>query len=178
MAARCEARRRRAHASTACHESADGSMEGQTMAEEHDTWLAKLGVNVERFFAEARDKVAGAKGTLDDAKKVANADYGSDTPTESQVDPGPAEESFKDFTEQVKATSEKLKQVKGVLDKVKGESDFAKAVGQTSDALDQVSDGLDKVGDGADKVLKVAAAVRKLEECRQVLRRVQAVDFT
>jgi hypothetical protein len=34
------------------------------------------------------------------------------------------------------------------------------------------------VGEGGEKVLKVAAAARKLEECRQVLVRVQAVDFT
>jgi len=148
------------------------------MAEQHDSWLAGLGIDVQRFFSEAAEKIKGVKETVDGAKKVATADYGSETPTESVVDPGAAEESLKDFAEDVKTTSKKLKQAKGVLEKVKGESDLAKAVGQTSEALDQVSEGLDKVGEGAEKVLKVAAAVRKLEECRRVLVRVQAVDFT
>ena len=34
------------------------------------------------------------------------------------------------------------------------------------------------MGDGAGEVLAVAAAARKLQECRDVLRRVEAVDFT
>src|SRR4051812_44766925 len=109
------------------------------MAEEHDSWLSQFGVNVQGFLK----KFEGAKSTVDDAKKVADADYGSDTPTESHVDPGAAEESLKDFTEDVKSTSKKLKQAKAVMDKVKGEAGVAKAIGQTSEALEQVSEGLD-----------------------------------
>ncbi|MCE9659861.1 MAG: hypothetical protein K8R60_14970 [Burkholderiales bacterium] len=115
---------------------------------------------------------------VEDAKKVANADYGNDTPTESAVDPGAAEESFKAFADDVEAATKRLKQAQGVLAKVQGQWETAKAIGQTAEALGKVAEGLEKVGDGAGKVLKVAAAVRKLEECRQVLIRVQAVDFT
>ena len=115
---------------------------------------------------------------FDDAKKVADADYGSDTPTASAVDPGAAEQSLKDFADDVQAATKRLKQAQGVLAKVKGESATAKALGQTAEALGQVAEGLEKVGDGAGKVLAVAAAARKLEECRQVLIRVDAVDFT
>lgn len=113
-----------------------------------------------------------------DARKVANADFGSDTRTDSAVDPGAAEQSLKDFADDVKSTTAKLKKAQQLLSKVKGESDTAKAIGSTADALGKVADGLDKVGKGAGKVLEVAAAARKLEECRQVLVRVQAVDFT
>jgi hypothetical protein len=115
---------------------------------------------------------------FDDANKVASADYGNETPTESAVDAGAAEQSFKDFADDVAATSKRLAQAQGVLAKVQGESAMAKAVGRTAESLGKVAEGLAKVGDGAGKVLKVAAAARKLEECRQVLIRVDAVDFT
>ena len=115
---------------------------------------------------------------LEDAKKVADADYGNEAPTQSAVDPGAAEQSLKDFADQVEATSKRLKQAQGLLGKMKGESDRAKAFGKTADALGKVAEGLDKVGDGAGKVLAVAAAARKLQECRDVLRRVEDVDFT
>jgi hypothetical protein len=130
------------------------------------------------LWEEVMKKIEQARKKLDAAKQVANADYGSDTPTESQVEPGAAEESLKDFSEDVKTTTAKLKQAQQVLSSVKGESQTAKALGESADALGKVAEGLDKVGDGAEKVLKVAAAVRKLEECRQVLVRVRAVDFT
>lgn len=115
---------------------------------------------------------------LEDAKKVANADYGNEAPTQSAVDPGAAEQTLKDFADDIEAATKRLKQAQGVLAKVKGESETAKAIGQTAEALGKVADGLEKVGDGAGKVLAVAAAARKLEECRQVLIRVEAVDFT
>ena len=115
---------------------------------------------------------------FDDAKKVAAADYGNETPTASAVDPGAAEQSLKDFADQVEATAKRLRQAQGLLAKVEGQSAMAKAVGQTAESLGKVAEGLEKVGDGAGKVLKVAAAARKLEECRQVLIRVDAVDFT
>jgi hypothetical protein len=66
--------------------------------------------------------------------------------------------------------TKRLKQAQGVLAKVKGESATAKAVGQTAESLGKVAEGLEKVGDGAGKVLTVAAAARKLQECREVLR--------
>jgi hypothetical protein len=115
---------------------------------------------------------------LDNAKKVADADYGNETPTESAVDPGAAEQSLQDFADDIEATTKRLKQAQGLLAKVKGESETAKAIGRTAEALGKVADGLEKVGEGAGKVLAVAAAARKLEECRQVLIRVDAVDFT
>jgi hypothetical protein len=142
------------------------------MSDEHDSWFKNVfGIDLGASIEKLKDK-------LEAGKKVATADYGSDTPTESEVAPGAAEQSLKDFADDVKATTAKLKRAQDALSKVKGESDTAKALGQTADALGKVSEGLDKVGDGADKVLKVAATARKLEECRQVLVRVQAVDFT
>ena len=115
---------------------------------------------------------------VENAKKVADADYGNETPTQSAVDPGAAEQSLKDFADQVEAATKRLKQAQGLLGKAKGESATAKALGQTAEALGKVAEGLEKVGDGAGKVLAVAAAARKLQECRDVLRRVEAVDFT
>lgn len=125
----------------------------------------------------AKKKVEQAMKPVEDAKKVVNVD-GSKTPTDSAVDPGAAEQSLKDFADDVKSTTAKLKKAQQLLSKVKGESDTAKALGGTADALGQVAEGLEKVGKGADKVLAAAAAARKLEECRQVLARVEAVDFT
>ena len=128
-----------------------------------------------KAYGDARKEVLKP---LEDAKKVADADYGNETPTQSAVDPGAAEESLKDFADDIEAATKRLKQAQGVLAKVQGESETAKAIGQTAEALGKVAEGLEKVGDGAGKVLAVAAAVRKLEECRQVLIRVEAVDFT
>jgi len=115
---------------------------------------------------------------LENAKKVADADYGNETPTQSAVDPGAAEQSLKDFADQVEAATKRLKQAQGLLGKAKGESATAKALGQTAEALGKVAEGLEKVGDGAGKVLAMATAARKLQECREVLRRVEAVDFS
>lgn len=114
---------------------------------------------------------------LQNAKKVADADYGNETPTQSAVEPDAAEQSLKEFADQVGAASKRLKQAQGLLGKAKGESETAKALGRTAEALGDVAEGLEKVGDGAGKVLAVAAAARKLEECRRVLARVDAVDF-
>ena len=128
-----------------------------------------------KAYGDARKEVLKP---LEDAKKVANADYGNETPTESAVDPGAAEQSLQDFADDIESVTKRLKQAQGVLAKVEGESAMAKAVGQTAESLGKVAEGLEKVGDGAGKVLKVAAAARKLQECRDVLRRVEAVDFT
>ena len=126
----------------------------------------------------ARKSVEQALKPVKDAKKVVDQDFGSDTPTDSAVDPGAAEQSLKDFADDVKSTSAKLKKAQSLLSKVKGESDTAKALGKTADALGDVAKGLDKASKHADQALAVAAAARKLEECRRVLARVDAVDFT
>ncbi len=133
---------------------------------------------IEEITQPLKDAVDKATQPAKDAKKVVDADFGSETPTGSAVDPGAAEQSFKEFADDVKSTAARLKQAQEMLAKVKGESEAAKAIGKTADALGKVADGLGKVGDGAGKVLEVAAAARKLEECRQVLARVQEVDFT
>ncbi len=132
-----------------------------------------------------RKKVDAAKKSVEqalkpakDAQKVVDQDFGSGTPTDSAVDPGAAEQSLQDFAKDLKSTVGRLKKAQSLLSKVKGESDTAKALGGTADALGKVAEGLDKVGNGADKLLAVAAAARKLEECRLVLARVEAVDFT
>jgi hypothetical protein len=52
---------------------------------------------------------------LENAKKVADADYGNETPTQSAVDPGAAEQSLKDFADQVEAATKRLKQAQGLL---------------------------------------------------------------
>jgi len=115
---------------------------------------------------------------LENAKKVVEADYGNEAPTQSAVDPGAAEQSLKDFADDVEAATKRLKQAQAVLAKMEGESETAKALGKTAEALGKVAEGLEKVGDGAGKVLAVAATARKLEACRKVLIRVEAVDFT
>ena len=115
---------------------------------------------------------------LENAKKVADADYGNDTPTQNAVESGAAEQSLKDFADQVEAATRAPRAAQGLPGKAKGESATAKALGQTAEALGKVAEGLEKVGDGASEVLAVAAAARKLQECRDVLRRVEAVDFS
>jgi hypothetical protein len=136
------------------------------------------------LWEEVKKKVAVGKKAFEqaikpvkDAKKVANADFGSDTPTDSTVDPGPAEQSLREFADEVKSTTEMLKKAQQLLSKLEGESDTARAIGNTADALGKVTEGLDKAGKGASKLLASAATARKLEECRQVLARVQDVDF-